>query len=309
MALTMGGSALMMASEPPMLADLTQAVLLREVQAVQAGWLEDEELTESSGLDRSWRNPGVFWTLNDSGGRPVLYALDETGRKRARLQISSAVNLDWEDLACGPDEQGRPCLYVGDIGDNLRVRPAIQIYQILEPELPPGYSEIDAEAESVRIWNAAYPGERRNAETLVVHPRTGQMHVLTKDENGGSELFALPPKWPGTTCQTLHSVGRVIFPAIEQAGKRPQDNAMATAGAISADGDRLVVSTYSGLYEWTLPPTGLTAEALAKVPSRILVPLTRQMEAVCYGGDGRTLFFTSEHRPAPLWRVERGKSR
>src|SRR4029079_15941055 len=54
------------------------------------------ELTESSGLAVSRRNPGLLWSHNDSGSAAVLFALDTTGATRGRVRVP--VNTrDWED--------------------------------------------------------------------------------------------------------------------------------------------------------------------------------------------------------------------
>ncbi len=45
--------------------------------------LKDDRITESSGLVSSQRKPGTFWTHNDSGNDPELYAFDCEGHKLA----------------------------------------------------------------------------------------------------------------------------------------------------------------------------------------------------------------------------------
>ena len=80
---------------------------------------------------------------------------------------------------------------------------------------------------------------------------------------------------------------------------------MCTGAAFAPDGRHLVAATYSSLYEWTLPEDKSLAEALAQKPARLLPELVRQLEAVCYGADSRTLWITSEHLPTPLIRITR----
>jgi hypothetical protein len=73
------------------------------------------ELEENSGAAMSVRQPGVWFTINDSEHDPVLYALDTAGRSRGSWRIAGARNRDWESVALGPcggtaDEH---CLYIG----------------------------------------------------------------------------------------------------------------------------------------------------------------------------------------------------
>jgi hypothetical protein len=65
-------------------------------------------------------DPLIFWTLNDSGGEPCVFAIDRSGKTRAKVRVRDAANFDWEDLALGKDDQARPALFIGDIGDNLQ---------------------------------------------------------------------------------------------------------------------------------------------------------------------------------------------
>ena len=46
-----------------------------------AGRLENDNINEASGLARSQREPGVLWTMNDSG-KPLLYAIGKDGGER-----------------------------------------------------------------------------------------------------------------------------------------------------------------------------------------------------------------------------------
>ena len=155
--------------------------------------LADTRIKESSGLARSQRHEGIFWTTNDSGGEPCVFAIDLQGRTRAKVRIQDAANFDWEDLASGLDEQNQPVLYIGDIGDNLHIRPTVQVYRISEPAIAAA-GEIVPETISgpSMHWHLSYPGGPRNAEGLLVHPKTRRLHVLSKAEDGRSVLYAFP---------------------------------------------------------------------------------------------------------------------
>ena len=266
--------------------------------------LKDKRIHESSGLARSLRHAGVFWTHNDSSSEPCLFAVDETGQTRAKVRITEAVNFDWEDLASAQDEKGRGFLYIGDVGDNLQMRPTITIYEVPEPDLPQN-ADKELLRTASRHWHARYPDGRHNAETLLVHPKTRRMYVLTKSDQGHSAFYAFPEQMDGGQTVTLEKVGEVEFPPFPRLGKRPHDACMTTAGDFSPDASRVVVATYSFLHEWQIQPGETLAEALKKPSERIVPPLLMQLEAVCYGADSQTLWLTSERLPAPLWRISR----
>ncbi|MCP5558746.1 MAG: hypothetical protein H7A55_13445 [Verrucomicrobiaceae bacterium] len=260
--------------------------------------LADKQINESSGLALSLRDPQVFWTVNDSGGEACVFAFDQSGKARGKVAVKDAFNFDWEDLGSGPGSDGKPALYVADIGDNLRKRPVVQIYEIPEPEFEA------KESASAKVWAGIYPDGAHNAECLLVDPVSGALTILTKSEDGGSVLYAFPQKRQDVP-MVLKRIGEVQFPAMGRPGKRPVDDCMATGSCISADRKRVVVSTYCHLLEWEIREGEPLATAMARDPSRILPPLTPQMEAICYDADNATLWFTSERLPTPLYRLRR----
>ena len=74
-------------------------------------------LDESSGVAASRRQPGVLWTMNDSGNDAWIFATDTMGRDHGALAVADARNRDWEAIALGPCGT-QECLYIADTGDN-----------------------------------------------------------------------------------------------------------------------------------------------------------------------------------------------
>jgi len=266
--------------------------------------LSDKRIHESSGLARSLRHPGVFWTHNDSGGEPCLFAINHQGQTLAKIRVPKAANFDWEDITQGLNEKGRPSLFIGDIGDNLKVRATLQIYQIPEPDLPKDATK-EMDSAEPEIWHLSYPDGRHNAETLMMHPVTRRLYLLTKEEEGKSTLYSVPEKRVSGQGLTLEKITTLFFPARQRMGKRPAMASMTTGGDFSPDGRRLVIATYNYLHEWKLKH-GEALDISIQTPSHLIEPpLTPQMEAICYDEDGKTLWITSEQLPTPLYRLQR----
>src|SRR3954454_20418778 len=81
--------------------------------------VKDKSISESSGLAASRLTPGAYWTHNDSGDGPFIYAFDTRGDSLGIFRVVGAQARDWEDMASGPgSERGKSYLYIGDIGDN-----------------------------------------------------------------------------------------------------------------------------------------------------------------------------------------------
>ncbi len=266
--------------------------------------LQDKRINESSGLTRSLLEPGVLWTHNDSASDPCIYAIDQAGKTRAKVRLPHAVNFDWEDMASAKDGNGTSQLFIADIGDNLLLRPSIQVYQISEPDLPKTADKEILSADP-QIWHGQYPDGHHNAETLLVHPQTRRIYIVTKSEEEKSAVYAFPETLTKDKPMKLEKIADLRFPQRQLIGKRPHDACQTTAGSFSADGSRLAISTYSFIYEWRIKPGESLVEALKKPARLITIPLIPQLEAICYDVDGKTLWFTSERLPAPLWRIVR----
>ncbi|MBR4392198.1 MAG: hypothetical protein IKT08_08875 [Bacteroidales bacterium] len=88
-----------------------------------------DEVHETSGL---FFHNGRLWTHNDSGGLPVLYALDTaTFEVVQHITLSNAKNKDWEDV-CTDGER----VYVGDFGNNKGNRKNLRIYVFSLHDIP-----------------------------------------------------------------------------------------------------------------------------------------------------------------------------
>jgi hypothetical protein len=228
--------------------------------------IKDSRVTESSGLTASHRHPGIYWTHNDSDDGPYLYAVDgSTGKTVARLTLQGIGSpRDVEAISMGPDNQ----IYVGDIGDNLGGKwPYVWIYRLPEPK------ELRDQTVRATQYIVKYSDGARDAESLVVDPKTGRVYIIDKKEDGG-HLYEGP--------ETLSSSGTNIFRPVAAV------DLWATDAAISPDGEQLAVRGYFGgiWYDWN--------GGKIKRKGRLNVPLQRQGESVTYTADGSTLLYGSE---------------
>jgi hypothetical protein len=183
-------------------------------------------------------------------------------------------------------------LYVGDIGDNETVRDDLVVYRVPEPSR--GQVSVAPTKLPFR-----YPDGRHNAEALFVDPGSGRNYVLTKTQVPEAEptaLYRFPlPLRPGTRV-TLEKVGgrfaRLVAPLL-----------LVTGAAVSPDGTRLAVRTYTDAWEWHRRPGSRFASIFTAPFEHVLLPLQRQGESIAYTADGKALVVTSEQIPAPLWRL------
>ena len=234
--------------------------------------ITDSRITESSGLAASHLHPGIYWTHNDSNDGPYIYAVDSSTGKTVATVTFSGVGKprDVEAISIGPDNE----IYVGDIGDNLDgTWPYVWIYKLPEPKV--------LKNQTIRAtqYVVKYSDGARNAESLIVHPKTGRVYIIDKKEDGG-HLFEGPAK--------LSSSGTNYFKPIAAI------DLWATDAAFSPNGQQLAVRGYLGgiYYDWN--------GGKIKREGRLDVPLQGQGESVSYSADGTKLMYGSEGTDSPV---------
>ena len=235
--------------------------------------LQDPRIVESSGLAVSRRHPGVLWTHNDSGDKPRLFAVGADGRTRAVLTLAGVEARDWEALAAGRDDRGRPALFVGDIGDNNGVWPEVAVYRVAEPARL-GDASVPAVGYRLRYADGSH-----DAEALLVDPRSNRLYVATKTVTGGG-LYQAPARLRSDRLNVLRRVARVP-PTV-------------TDGAFSPDGRSFVLRDYQGAFVYAAPGRRVGAFEL---------PLQYQGESVAVSADGRSVLAGSEGPDSEVWRV------
>lgn len=265
------------------------------------GTIETSEISESSGLANSPCQPDVLWTHNDSDGGAFVFALNKTGKKLATFKVEGAKNTDWEDLAIRKEPSGECFLYIGEIGNNARARGEFTVYKVKEPQVT---GETDSSRKNPLATDAAeaikfeYPDFRHDAETLMIHPATGDIYVLSKRVSGASAVYKLKAGFDADKTNTLEKITDFTVPAIP--------NGLLTGGAISPDGKRVVICDYFAAYEIVLPKTAKNFDEIWKQkPLKIELGQREQGEAIAYAADGKAIYATSEEKNSPLIEVRR----
>jgi hypothetical protein len=199
-------------------------------------------IREASALVASQQHPGVYWTLNDSKNTPVIFAFDQDGAPRGSFRVTGATNVDWEAMQLGPDGDGGFALYIGDIGDNDQMRRDPVIYRVPEPEpSPAGEPPVAGETASAVTFKFELPGLPHNMEAMLVHPKTGEITLITKEVSGLSLIYRLPMPLDGDNLMLADMVNVVDL--------RPfaGPTATVTDAAISDDGRHIALRTYSSV--------------------------------------------------------------
>ncbi|MBI1312832.1 protein kinase [bacterium] len=244
-------------------------VIRENVTALEvAGRLSDSSILEASGLVRSRRHAGVFWTISDSGNPARLYAIDATGQLIARYPITGATNHDWETVIA--DSSGT--LWIGDVG-NLGHRSVRTLYRVSEPD--PHADAAASRDKSGRPESRPQSGspliELAIEERIEFGPDSasddfeaafewsGKLYLISKVQTGSATLFRLDP------ASGVGKSSKVALNRVSELNNLP----WITGAAISPDHHRLALTTYAEILLFELQPDGsLPAELkpAARIP-------------------------------------------
>jgi len=250
--------------------------------------LADERISESSGVAAGRLADGVFWTHNDSGDAPRIYAFNLKGEALATYTVTGAQAVDWEDMASFTLDE-KPYLLLADIGDNAARRKFVTLYVVPEPKLSD-----DARGAAGRVAVAmkidfTYADGPQDCEAVAVDPTERAIILVSKRGRRKAYKLPLPDETPAKPL-VAEKIADLDIP-------------WTTAMDISPDGRRAVVLTYADAYEYVREKGQTWAQAFARPPVKLPMPGRAQGEGICYGRDGKTLYLTSEKLPAPLLEV------
>lgn len=214
---------------------------------------EDAAIVESSAFVSVGE---LFATTNDSGDSGRVFTVDRSGRT---VGVTHWAEDPYDVEALAPAGAGE--VWVGDIGDNRRVRETLQVARV-----PVGRGEREA---SPTVYDLAYPDSAHDAETLLADA-DGRLYVATKGFLGGT-LYAAPAELSAERVNVLEPVADVL--------------PMATDGAFLPDGDHVLIRGYATATLYTWP----AMERVGSVP----LPAQELGEGLAVDASG-TVFLSSE---------------
>ncbi len=222
---------------------------------------KDKRIAESSGLvvldDR-------FVTVNDSGNDADLFVVDRATGETLDVISWAKEQTDVEALGPGPDDS----VWVADIGDNLGQRVRLDV------------TLVPLDGSPATTYKLSYPGgASNNAETLLVHPRTGQLFVVTKNPVGG-QVYAAPRQLTRAKTNVMTALGGV--------------RGLVTDGAFWPDGDHILLRGYGRAFLYAFPSL--------KIRGSFELPSQPQGEAIAVTPDG-DIFLSSEGERTAVWRL------
>lgn len=220
------------------------------------------ELSGASSIAASVRHPEALYVPGRAGDQPRFFAVEPTGVDRGVYRLDGANNIDWADIAVGPCPGGS-CVFIADMGDDRQLRADYVIYRVPEPfTLSAGDHAVPFEA-----LRFAYPdGKSHDAQTLLLHPVTGLLTIVTKDHSGSgiAAVYEFPTTQPSVTAtNTLIRRGQFSPPPplIPPTGEKTIID-----GDVHPLGLAVLLRTSTDLYFYAMQPKDSVATALGGAP-------------------------------------------
>ncbi len=239
--------------------------------------IENQAITESSGLACSTRDKKILWTHNDSGHMPIIYALNNHGKDLGSYFIDGVESIDWEDMDAFK-YQGKHYLLIADTGDNFRVLWEHRIFIVEEP--PVGQQP---HPTLTPAWTIVYQfenGRSYDVEAVAVDEQRNKVILLTK-RHKPTLMFELPLK-PENPEQVVQAVKVAELPYI----KNP------SAVDISPDGRIMSINTYRRIHRFSRK----TSQDPWHYQYSLKYKPMFQPEAMCLSRDSKNYYVTSEKR-------------
>ena len=153
--------------------------------------LANQELKESSGVACSRLNPEVFWSHNDSGDRPRLFAFNRKGEDLGVFTVNGATARDWEDMASF-QRGAQSFLVVGDVGDNKAERREYTVYVVAEPATGAAAKGGRPTATVVQTLPFTYEDGPHNCESIAVVPTDATIYLVSKVGGQECKIYSFP---------------------------------------------------------------------------------------------------------------------
>jgi hypothetical protein len=212
-----------------------------------SGKLNLKLVPECSALWASPSQPGVYWTLSDSGAKPVITPIRADGSSVMTpkgswggVTLKGAVNTDWEAIT--GDAAGN--IIVGDVGNNVSRRKELAFYLFKEPNL--GVAEVGDVRRVTFAWpdQTAFPDPELSHDCEAMFLLRGKLYLLTKHRRD-----TLTDLWRADIPPTGDRAAMTKLARFDVGG-------MVTDACVSPDQKHLAILTYRNVWVFDVPPTG-----------------------------------------------------
>ncbi|XP_071084314.1 uncharacterized protein [Haliotis cracherodii] len=250
----------------------------------------------TSGICASRQHPGIMYAIIDGpddradGYDSNIYAFDANNASLVTMISLDVVNVEWEDIACGPCDTGGlgHCIYVSDTG-RTGEGPANLIYKVQEPEEVIQGRKLSLGEDEIEV--IGFETSLENSETLLVSPN-GRLYIMDGIEHtdGMYEII------DGETKFLFH----VALPKERLYGGL-------CGGDISPDGKAFLLKSREDVFYWYVEKEEDMESVLTDAKQAEKLPYLPELnsQSIAWSLDGQSYFTVSEGANEPLFRYDR----
>jgi hypothetical protein len=141
------------------------------------------------------------------------------------------------------------CVYLGDTGDNLHLRPYVTVYAVPEPEPPGNPGDTLGTTRAAAVLHIRYPDGPHDVEGIYVSPRDTALYLVSKGYQRGSAIRVYRV---ARDAWSLRDTTNTIADAtlVQELDIQPNREAgrVITGAAIRPDGRVVALRTYGEIY-------------------------------------------------------------
>jgi hypothetical protein len=233
----------------------------------QVSVMTDPRIVESSGLVASQAHPGIAYTINDSGDKARVFAVDIASGKV--VGVTTVTNATWEDAEAMAIFRGQ--VWVADVGANRSAGAVRALYVFDEPGI--GNHAVTADGYPI-----VFDGGEVEVEAIAVIP--GRVDLFSKGWPNGHafRVDALTKARPNVARRT----NRLTPAWTTDATVTPDGRYVLLHGAVQVD--------VRDARTWQLVHTEI-------------IPMLAQGETIAMEPSGRSYLIGSEGADSPLLRI------
>ncbi len=194
-----------------------------------------KKLKEVSGITY-FPETNLLYTLEDSGNKNAIYALNSQGKVAKTITITNATNVDWEDIT--KDKTGN--IYIGDFGNNDNERKDLCIYKVNKNQLNKDLAVAEYKVSFSYPEQTEFPPKKKELfyDVEGFFEQGNYFYLFTKNRSKGFDGTAFIykiPNAPGT--QKATKIGE--FKTCDN-----YNHCVLTSATISPDGKKVVLLSH-----------------------------------------------------------------
>ncbi|KRD12823.1 hypothetical protein ASE21_02625 [Flavobacterium sp. Root901] len=194
-----------------------------------------KKLKEVSGITY-FPETKTIYTLEDSGNKNAIYAINSKGKLERTIIIANALNVDWEDIT--KDKIGN--IYIGDFGNNDNERRDLCIYKVAKNQLNKNVASAEYKISFSYPEQTEFPPKKKelffDVEGFFEH--NGYFYLFTKNRSKGFDGTAFIYKIKNAK-GTQRAVKIGEFKTCNN-----YNHCVLTSATISPDGKRVVLLSH-----------------------------------------------------------------